>query len=615
MTHSRFVNDDGLQIQRAIQSLRLETQEALAESREEIARLEEENEIKQMRIEEIDAELDDLKIEDSFGGMTGMRKVEPAQGRGRARRRWSLASLGASFLHDGNEETDVQEPLKRRSKSVDEDGCDSDGEEYPKGPDRFVRVAKKMKDRSLRQQYIALTSPEAQVATEAMLIQRLHEVEEENKLLIHQQETNLKFKEEQVVALQLAYEEQGKIIDDLEDEIDHAREEGKKIDRESVGKHDAEEFEEKMLNDESSAQFDPEDLQDELIRLNDKENEISSQIRRINKILNMDLTERKSVTHSLKKDIVESAIRLKSIKHAFEAQQDVLRQSLSTKESEWALLKIELTLMETVSQKQIGRLEQMDLRGESADFTQLIEPVDQALQKELAMRECSDEITRKVLHLETLNLEKLVVGMLDCCDTFADSVQRLKSKTISGPIGARISDIIRQMEKGISIAENTVSLALFVLEETNNAYKQDDSLLPDVVQAAYFSPDRVADVVAGEELEASSSVVSVEGVDFSILQNKNDEIDERLREARQRLFDKRELSKSSKRSQSKIEELVSTYEQGSAQWDLKDEEFERAMQDAEHAKVAEDRLRAFLERTVRARISLDGVDERARRMA
>ena len=41
--HSRFGNDDGLQIQKAIQSLRLETQEALAEYREEIARLEEEN--------------------------------------------------------------------------------------------------------------------------------------------------------------------------------------------------------------------------------------------------------------------------------------------------------------------------------------------------------------------------------------------------------------------------------------------------------------------------------------------------------------------------------------------------------------------------------------------
>lgn len=606
MPHSRFGNDDGLQIQKAIQSLRLETQEALAEYREEIARLEEENEIKQMRIEEIDAELDELRTEEEFGRTSSIRKIQTSGRRGRAQRRWSLAVLGGSFLTDGNEEMDAQQLPKRRSKSVDKDNGESYDAEDPTRPNRFNLAA-------VRRPSLLHTKPKAdtdsQIETEAILLQRLHEVQEENKRLIHQQETNLKFKEEQVIALRLAYEEQEKIIDNLEDEIDRARDEGENKTRERSRKHDTKELEDEKLDDEDSLQDDAEELQERLTELNHKENEISSQIRLLKRVKNMDSKERKTITSSVKKDIVESAVRLKAIKHEFDEQYEALRQHLSKAESEWALLKVELSLAETVSQKQVGRLQKKAARGESTELTQLIELAIQALQEELAMRESSGEITRKVLHLETLNLEKLIAAMLDCCDTFVECVLQLKSKRISGPIGACISDIIRQVEKGISIADNTVSLALVVLEETKDAYQHDNSLLPDAVLAAYFSSNHGLDSVCGEDEEQSSttsSLLSVEDVDLSFHEDNTDDIDEQPGESRQRLHDKHNMDKSTQSSTtSTLEELVSKYKHGCAQWDLKDAEFARAMRDADDAKVAEDRLREFLERTVRARVASD----------
>lgn len=610
--HSRFANDDGLQMQKAIQSLRLETQEALAEYREEVARLEEENEIKQMRIEEIDAELDELKIQEDFDRMSRIRKMETHGRRGRAHRRWSLAVLGGGFLADGNEEIDPQPLPKRRSKSVDEDGDENSDEEDSARPNGFSLAAMKKRERSSFRRPSLLqpqpkADPDSQIETEAILMQRLHEVQEENKRLIHQQETNLKFKEEQVIALQLAYEEQEKIIDNLEDEIYHARKQGEKKNRESPRKHDAEELEEEKLDGEGSLQDDADELQERLNKLNHKENEISSQIRLLKRIKNMDSTERKSITYSVKKDIVASAVRLKAIKHEFEEQYEVLRQHLSKTESEWALLKVELSLTETVSQKQVGRLEKKAARGESTELTQLIELAIQALQEELGMRESSGEITRKVLQLETLNLEKLIVAMLECCDTFAEGVMQLKWKTISGPLVACISDIIRQVEKGISIAENTVSLALVVVEETKDAYQQDNSLVPEVVLEAYFSSDHGADSVSGkgeeQSLTSSSSLLSTEDVDLSSSKDNADDIDEPIGESGHRLDDERELGKMAKSSKSSMEDLVAKYEHGCAQWDLKDAEFARAMRDAEDAKEAEDRLREFLERTVRARVA------------
>eukprot|EP00978_Attheya_sp_CCMP212_P021532 scaffold62983_cov26-Attheya_sp.AAC.2 len=55
--------------------------------------------------------------------------------------------------------------------------------------------------------------------TEALLMQRLHIIQQENKKVIEHHETNLQFKEEQVTAMQLAYDEQCHIIESLEEEI------------------------------------------------------------------------------------------------------------------------------------------------------------------------------------------------------------------------------------------------------------------------------------------------------------------------------------------------------------------------------------------------------------
>lgn len=590
---ARYSVEDNHQIQRAIQSLRFKTQESLAESREEIARLEEENEIKQMRIEEIDAEIQMLEAEQNEDRRASLGKIEHAGARGRAQRRWSLAALGANFVHQGDNDARSKQP-KRRSKSVDEDSDgDSGVDELPeelKGlkAKRFSLLAMKSKDRSSLRRPKNLkpkNEPSSQIEREAMLMERLHEIQEESKRLIEQQETNLKFKDEQVLALQLAYEEQENIIEHLEEEIYQARE--------AV----------KTLSGANSPQEDAEELKVRLTALNDKENEISSQIRLIKRIQNMDSIERKSTISTLKKDIVESSIRLNAIKRMFEANTSMLDEELMKKEEEWALLCVEVALMERVSLKQVRRLEKKVAKGGSTELTELIERAIRALEEELAMRDGSDQIARKVLQLETMNLEQLVVAILDCCDSFAEGLQMLKSLEISVPIGVGIGDTIRHLEKSISNAENTVTSAIFIVEETAVSYAQDDQLLPKDVQAAFLPPDDQVHTGTNDDEEVASSSVPEEDLELENLHIRNDELELKLREVRELLNDKRALTKEVGDLTSKIEELMSKYKDGGFQWDAKDDEFLRAMKEVEEAKIAEDRLREFLERTSRARLS------------
>jgi hypothetical protein len=591
---ARYGVDDNHQIQRAIQSLRFKTQESLAESREEIARLEEENEIKQMRIEEIDAEIQLLEAEQTGDRRASLMKIENAGPRGRSQRRWSLAALGANFVHQGDTDAHSKQP-KRRSKSVDEDsdgdyGVDDLPDEL-KGlkAKRFSLLAMKSKDRpSLRRSKNLKTKNESssQVEREAILMERLHEIQEESKRLIEQQETNLKFKDEQVLALQLAYEEQENIIENLEEEIYQAREAVKK------------------LSVENSPQEDAEEMKERLTILKDKENEISSQIRLIKRIRNMDSTERKSAISALKKDIVESSIRLNAVKRMFDANYAMLDEELIKKEEEWALLCVKVALMERVSLKQVRRLEKKAAKGGSTDLAELIERAIRALEEELEMREGSDEIARKVLQLETMNLEQLVVAMLDCCDSFAEGLQMLKSLEIAVPIGVGVGDTIRQMEKSISNAENTVSSAIFIVEETAVSYAHDDQLLPKDVQAAFLPPDDQVHSGAEDDEEVASSSVPEEDLELENLQDRNDELELKLREMRETLKGRRVLTKEVGDLASKIEGLISKYKEGGVQWDAKDDEFLHAMKEVEEAKIAEDRLREFLERTSRARLSV-----------
>lgn len=591
---ARYGVDDNHQIQRAIQSLRFKTQESLAESREEMARLEEENEIKQMRIEEIDAEIQLLEAEQTGDRRASLMKIENAGPRGRSQRRWSLAALGANFVHQGDTDSHSKQP-KRRSKSVDEDsdgdyGVDDLPDEL-KGlkAKRFSLLAMKSKDRpSLRRSKNLKTKNESssQVEREAMLMERLHEIQEESKRLIEQQETNLRFKDEQVLALQLAYEEQENIIENLEEEIYQARE--------AVTK----------LSVENSPQEDAEEMKERLTILKDKENEISSQIRLIKRIRNMNSTERKSAISALKKDIVESSIRLNAVKRMFDANYAMLDEELIKKEEEWALLCVKVALMERVSLKQVRRLEKKAAKGGSTDLTELIERAIRALEEELEMREGSDEIARKVLQLETMNLEQLVVAMLDCCDSFAEGLQMLKSLEIAVPIGVGVGDTIRHMEKSIANAENTVSSAIFIVEETAVSYAHDDQLLPKDVQAAFLPPDDQMHSGAEDDEEVASSSVPEEDLELENLQDRNDELELKLREMRETLKGRRVLTKEVGDLASKIEGLISKYKEGGVQWDAKDDEFLHAMKEVEEAKIAEDRLREFLERTSRARLSV-----------
>jgi hypothetical protein len=591
----RYGMEDNHQMQKAIQTLRFKTQESMSQSREEIARLEEENEIKQMRIEEVDAELEALEAEGAFGQMASLKDTEESQHETsrRARRRWSLAALGAGFRNHQEDEADL--PMHRRSKSLDEDGeleVDDEEAEEPPGdrPKRFTLMARNPTDRlSFRKARSESGNKISEVQKETLLMERLHDIQQENKRLIEQQETNLTFKEEQVKALQLAYEAQGNITEALQEEIDQSREEAK-------------------FSGDSSPQADTVGLKERLLALDDKENEISSQIRLIKRIKKMDDDERKSAISVLKKDIVESAIRLKSVKRMFEANQEMLQEDVSKSEAEWALLGARIALMERVSQKQVRQLEKKAAKAESDELTDLIERATRALEEELVMRHGPSEVSQTVLQQETVYLEELVTALLDCCDSFAEGLLLLKSKKISLHIGASISDTIRQMEKRIEATENTISSALFVVEEATDAYAQDDTLLPDDVQAAYLASDGTANSANEDSPSASSheDTRTEEDVEFDDLQDRNDDLDAQLREAKHKLEGTRKRAECElDELKSKIDELKVMYEDGGVDWGRKDEEMERALREAAEAKIGEDRLRDFLERTARSRVSDD----------
>ena len=579
LNSSRYPNDESILLQKAIQSLRLETQETLAASRDEIARLEEENEIKQMRIEEIDAELNDLHIEKEFGDAGSSASMHSSDKRGRARRRWSLASIGKNFRNLGDTVNENNDVPQRRSKSFDIDmELESEEEDQPREPRR------RMTRKSSLLHPLPKRNSESKQEAEQLLMERLHEIQEDNKRMIQQHENNLKFKEEQVLALQLACEEQDHIIESLEEEIFRARQLGtdETLDR--------------------ANESDMEDMRRHLLSLNGKEVEISSQIRLIKRIKGIKPEMRKSSISLLKKDIVESSIRLKSLKSMYLVQEAALREDLSIKETAWALSSTEVHLTELVSQHELLQLEKKASNAESSELCGSVDLATRTLQGELSIRECSDEIARKVLQLETLNLEKLIVAMLHCCNAFAEGVLQLKSKMISRRIGALISDITRQMENGIANAENTVSMALCVLEDTSNAYERDDSLLPEVVQSAYFASVHSDDSVTDSENDSERSESLANHPDLTYVIDENDRLDKQLREARETLEAKQSHTNSIADSNSRVKELESIYSQLCKKWDAKDEEFELAMKHAEEAKVEEDRLRAFLERTVRARL-------------
>jgi uncharacterized protein YdcH (DUF465 family) len=336
--------------------------------------------------------------------------------------------------------------------------------------------------------------------------------------------------------------------------------------------------------------------------LSAKQNALSSQIRLIKRIQSLDPATRKSAMSALRKDVVESAISLKSVKRMFEVNQGILLEDIAQSERDWATLCVKLHLMELVSQKQLSRLEKNVARTEFEEAVPSMERSAHALNEEIELREGGDESARRAIALETTHLEQLVTAILDCCKSYVDGVHEITSKEIPLPIGVMISDMMGQIEKGVIRTENVISLALALAEDEVNNYLSDDQLLPDYLQEALLSPCDVAPSGDDENDGMNLSMLSVEEAEMIRLEDENDMLDLKLRQAEEIVKTNRAKSDGLKSTQFRLPDLISEYKIACQEWKVMDDKFENALKEAEDSKIAEDALRAFLERTSRPRL-------------
>jgi hypothetical protein len=568
--------EDEQQIQKTIASLRFKTQEALAKSQEEISQLEEEKELREMKLEELDKEIQELENENNFGLMASLKDVQaPLRPRGRARRRWSMNAANTWGDEDYSDH-------HKRSKSA-EDDMDFIDDKDIRNNRRFSLIGFKKRNSSMR--FLGKSDGDTKkVNQEAEMMKKLHEVQEENKKVIEQHESNLAFKKEQVQALQLALEEQGKIISQLEDEI----------------------YRWKENEEDGDKRNDTAELQEKLSEYMERENQLSNNIRAIRRILYMDDADRKTAINILTKEIVEASVRLKSVRGLFEQNKRILEEDVRACQVQWALLGVKVSLMERVSQKQLRRLQKKARKGASDDLQEILERATRALEEELEMRE-SDTETHQMRLREAGYMQELVHVMLSCCKSYTDGVAQFKSKEFCVNVRDTIVSTLRQMSQSVELTQKILSSTLYLMEEAVESYDLDEALVPNDIRTAYshvsaYLEDDESSNPPSEDEEELNEVDNGKEFQLDVLNDRYEELDRQIKEAKQRLEDFREEAGKQRREwKSKIRKLKQKYEEGGKEWDEKNVKVEQAFAEAEEAKLSEDRLRDFLERVAASR--------------
>mmetsp|Transcript_13303 Transcript_13303/g.20652 ORF Transcript_13303/g.20652 Transcript_13303/m.20652 type:complete len:570 (-) Transcript_13303:130-1839(-) len=550
------------QIQRAIQTLRLRTQESLASSNDEIARLEEENELKQMRLAEIEAEIKELEA--------GARD----QGR-QSPRRWPLGFVVRGI------ESKSDHQVRKDEEPLDDDTDSSVSRKFSS----FMSISESAT------KYFG----KAKGKDESVVTDRLHEAEEENKKIVEQLESDLRFKQEQVTALELALEEQDNIVSNLQKDIFQLHED-------SPEKGDFTDIE-------------VEEMEEKILKLADEERELLIQIRLIKRIQDMEEEEQKISVSELKRERVDTSVRLKALKQDFESNKEIIEHDTHACRWDWALLGIKLALAQRVSLKQIRRLQRKAGRGESDELKELIERATRALEEELMMRENLSSDSQNVGWKDVAHLEEAVTATLSCCRSYIVGVELLQSET---PVSVMTSilETLSNMKEYLEVLQASISVASSVAAKLLVSFSQDQALVPDDLQAAFEDEYQSA-----EEIDESSFCESLDKEEILSRgvgdPNESDVLD-KLQIGKEELCTKIEVVKEDlvalqergeiekEKWTMKLTKLKKRYNEEGSQWEQKDKEVERALKEAEEAKVAEDMVREFLELTVRSKLKEKG---------
>ena len=616
------------QIQKTIQTLRLKTQEELSETRDLIASLEESIEMKQMHIEEMERELKELKEEneehensfvknndESGGELPGGEHVSKPV----TYRRWSLAAgfVGLAkplFSEDDGTTTNNDfngEYRLEKLKDADDEPKRSEaptnrrmsllGFKSPSAEDMLGASSRVAADFDFDFGYTtglafgfanALTGTvqnnKSETEVEEDLMKKLHDLQEDNKKLIHQHETNLQFKQEQVTALQLASDAQQENMYSLEQKLSQIE----LIDVPSPPPATA------LHRVQSNMELDDKNLQERHDYLQEKTQHLLGDIRRMKKIQNMTPAERSKLTTEMKDKIIETAKRIQSSKMMFGKNKEILTANVEENLREWNLIHTQISLMRRVSEKQLKRLQKKIYKqGSPQELQQLFDRATRALEEEMEMRDNDHVPPVSLVQSSVTDMTTLANTMFLINKSFTQGLGALLNKHVSEKLGDAILTTVEKMEKSIDAAKETIESTMDVLEDTQqHVYEKDHALLSDQVLEEFEMEQQLLlhddDDDNASDTDLSTSNISFQmcvDTEYNALETKNKLLDYKLKEAK------------TQNTKGKLADLRAQYQHNKLDWEQKDKKISDVLAEITSLKEREQILRELMNKTRRSR--------------
>jgi hypothetical protein len=446
---------EDVNVQKEIQQLKWKTQEALAESRIEIERLEDENESKNHRIQEIEQEIAEVEEEAGFGNMVSLRDLQmDAPSSKGAKKRWS-------FMANSKVEPEL-DPEGHQANEMHP----RDTPERQSFGRRMSLGGLKGKHQSFRGLSFGGQKKEKKIAKEENLMQRFYSIQEESKKAIEKHQNDLTFKEQQVLAMKMTFESQEQIIARLQGDV-------AKLKTDHVPQPPVDNTPGKIASMES--------LMEKLSVQTGRANELEASLRDIRLIHDMDDFERKTSFDVLRNQVEESRARLKSLKGELRAKADIAEREVVTWRKMWMGLSVHLGLMERVSQKCIQRLEQKALDGDVRFIPTILERATRALDEELTMRE-HDSDQSATLRQESELMERLANVIWKCGTALVEGITSLQAKELSEECVGLLQSALEILKEGMEIAQSSMDTMLISINALDQSYERDNTLLADDVQ-------------------------------------------------------------------------------------------------------------------------------------
>jgi len=464
-------------------------------------------------------------------------------------------------------------------------------------------------------------------------MERLHMVQEQNKKEIQQVSSNLEFQKEQVAALQLTAQSQQEIMEKLHVDIAHLQL------RKLIPSPNDPPLEEVKRTIKSRTKA--------LEEIRQRTNELSSNIKSLRRIQNVEESERDRIVTELRHKVVASNIRLKSTTMELEANTEILNRDLTQCHREWKSVHVQVALMERVSQKQLRRVTKKVSQGKYDEVPDLVYRAKTAVEEELMMRR-NDPCPATQWIQECEQVDTILKLLLKCCKALVEGITPVLTKQVTHDVSGALVSLLDESKRAVESCRDNTDAFLIVLEEKLQAYETDEALLPPTVRQEIQEESEKSkrneeseeerekeggrgDVGAasatnhggeGEEEGDNDDDDDDEGTTYTAITDTTDvtdnkgalllrtigrsneiedimkrevELDELIRNEQKRLEDVRERALSEAAAwKSKLQELRQMFKKGKVDWSKKDHVLNRALAEVEDLKTREDKLRRLV---------------------